>query len=69
MEEQVEEKKVKFEKPYKTANKFVDIIAPTFGLTKGLKIAVKTRLKLADKDEIRQCLLDVLKLLAVEYKK
>lgn len=60
---------VKFENPYEIANGFVDIISPTFGLTKGVKLAIKTRLKLAKKDELRQCMLDVLKFLAAEYKK
>ena len=62
-------KQVKFEDPYKVANKFVDIISPTFGLTKGVKLIVKARLKLAKKDELRQCMLDVLRLLVSEYKK
>ena len=67
-------KQVKFEDTYKVANEFVDIIAPTFGLSKGvkgkgIKIVIKERLKLADEDELRQCMLDVLKFLAVEYKK
>ena len=62
-------KQVKFEDTYKVANEFVDIIAPTFGLTKGVKLTIKARLKLAKKDELRQCMLDVLKFLAIEYKK
>ena len=67
-------KQVKFEDTYKVANEFVDIIAPTFGLSKGvkgkgIKIVIKERLKLADEDELRQCMLDVLKFLATEYKK
>lgn len=62
-------KQVKFEDTYKVANEFVDIIAPTFGLTKGVKLTIKARLKLAKKDELRQCMLDVLKFLATEYKK
>ena len=62
-------KQVKFEDTYKVANEFVDIIAPTFGLTKGVKLTIKARLKLAKKGELRQCMLDVLKFLAVEYKK
>lgn len=62
-------KQVKFEKPHKVANEFIDIIAPTLGLSKGLKLTVKARLKLAEEDELRQCMLDVLKFLAAEYKK
>ena len=62
-------KQVKFEDPYKVANEFVDIIAPTFGLTKRIKVIVKTRAKLAKEEELRQCMLDVLKFLAIEYKK
>ena len=62
-------KQVKFEKPYKVASEFVDIIAPTFGLSKGVKLTVKARLKLAKEDELRQCMLDVLRFLATEYKK
>lgn len=62
-------KQIKFEKPHKVANEFVDIIAPTFGLTKGVKLIVKERLKLAKEGELRQCLTDVLRLLATEYKK
>ena len=60
---------LKFEKPHKVANQFVDIIAPTFGLTKGVKLTIKARLKLSKEDELRQCMLDVLKFLATEYKK
>ena len=67
-------KQVKFKDTYKVASEFVDIIAPTFGLSKGvkgkgIKIVIKERLKLADEDELRQCMLDVLKFLATEYKK
>ena len=60
---------LKFENPHKVANQFVDIIAPTFGLTKGVKLTIKARLKLSKEDELRQCMLDVLKFLATEYKK
>lgn len=59
----------KFKNPSKVANGFVDIIAPTFGLSIGIKLAVKARLKLADEDDLKQCLFDVLQFLAVEYKK
>ena len=62
-------KQLKFENPHKVANQFVDIIAPTFGLTKGVKLTIKARLKLSKEDELRQCMLDVLKFLATEYKK
>lgn len=60
---------IKFKEPSKVANKFVDIIAPTFGLSKGLKITVKARLKLAKEEDLRQCLIDTLQFLAAEYKK
>lgn len=60
---------IRFKNPGKVANRFVDIIAPTFGLSMALKIAVKARLKLAKKEELRQCLTDALKFLAIEYKK
>ena len=63
------EKRVKFEDPYKVAKKFVDIIAPTFGLKGGIKTTFKARLKLSKEDDLRQCLTDVLRLLATEYKK
>jgi hypothetical protein len=62
-------KQVKFEDPLKVANKFVDIIAPTFGLKGGIKTTFKARLKLSKEDDLRQCLTDVLRLLATEYKK
>jgi hypothetical protein len=69
IEDQAIKEQLKFEDPHKVANKFVDIIAPTFGLKGGLKTTFKTRLKLSKKDELRQCLTDVLRLLATEYKK
>jgi len=61
--------KVKFEKAHDVANKFVDIIAPTFGIPTGTKLIFKARLKLTSEKEVRQCLIDVLKFLAIEYKK
>jgi len=61
--------KVKFEKTHDIANEFVNIIAPTFGLSKGIKIAIKARLKLVDEKELRICLSNVLKFLLAEYKK
>ena len=61
--------KVKFENPNKIANEFVDIIAPTFGLGRGIKIAAKARVKLSKDEDIRKCLTDVLQFLAIEYKK
>lgn len=62
-------KEIKFKNPYKTTDEFIDIIAPTFGLKGGLKATFKARSKLSKKEEVRKCLIDVLKLLAVEYKK
>lgn len=61
--------KIKFENPNKIANKFVDIIAPTFGLSSGIKIAAKARVKLSKREDVRKCLTDVLQFLATEYKK
>ena len=61
--------KIKFENTHKVANEFVDIIAPTFGLSIGIKMATKARLKLVKDQELRTCLTDVLKFLLVEYKK
>ncbi len=60
---------IKFKKPHEAADKFIDIIAPAFGLSTGTKIIFKSRLKLSKEKELRQCLIDVLKFLAVEYKK
>ena len=60
---------IKFKNTHKVANEFVNIIAPTFGLSTGIKIAIKARLKLVKDQELRDCLSDVLKFLLVEYKK
>ena len=62
-------KQIKFEDAHDVANKFIDIIAPTFGLGAGTKILFKSRLKLEQEEKLRTCLSDVLKFLAVEYKK
>ena len=61
--------KVKFENSNEVVNKFVDIIAPTFGLKTGAKLFIKGRLKLSSDEELRQCLTNVLKFLVAEYKK
>lgn len=59
----------RFKDPSKTVNEFVNIISPTFGLTKGVKFVIKGRLKLESDETLRTCLIDVLNFLAVEYKK
>ena len=62
-------KDVKFKNPHRTANKFVDIISGTLGLSAKTKFAFTGGLALQNKETVRQCLTDILKLLVDDYKK
>lgn len=60
---------VKFKKPHSTANGVVDIISNSLGLSRTTKLAFTTGLGLKSEKNVRQCMLDILKLLANDYKK
>ena len=60
---------VKFKNPHATAYKFVDIISNSLGLSTKTKLAFAGGLAIQNKEVVRKCMLDVLKLLLSEYKK
>ena len=60
---------IKFKKPHSTANGVVDIISNSLGLSGKVKIAFTTGLALKSEENVRQCMLNILKLLANDYKK
>ena len=59
----------KFKTPHKTANGFIDIISQSLGLSGKTKLAFTGGLAIKSEETVRQCLLNILKLLADDYKK